>query len=141
MMTALVTQELRFPPALEQPSEQEQTHAMLAHLLTSSGYVVPFGQVFGPALILLMQKKPGSSFVIGHAKEAINFQLTWFLPVVLLGIAAVMSFFLIGIPFFIALLPVVLFGAVFTLVMPLVAALRANRGESYQSPATIRFLR
>lgn len=140
-MTDIADYDFEVPAALDVPTEQERTHGMLAHLLVFSGYAVPFGQLLGPALILILQKKPGSSFVINHAKEAINFQLTWFLPLVIFAVSVFLSFFLIGIPLLLLAIPVVAVGAILTFVMPIIAAMRANRGETYCYPASIRFIR
>lgn len=119
------------PPAVETVTDQERLNGALAHALAFSGFIVPFGQLLGPLLVMLLEKRPGSAFVLGHAKESLNFQLTWLLPVLFFGL---LSFVLIGIPFLVAIV-------LFQSVMAVIATVKANSGEAYRYPASIRFIR
>ncbi|WP_436760649.1 DUF4870 domain-containing protein [Streptosporangium sp. V21-05] len=105
------------------PGSDDTTMAMLAHLL---GLLTSF---VGP-LVLYLAKKDESPYVRDQAAEALNFQLTvlvayfvsWVLAFVLIGF--VLMFFLwIG-----------------SIVMAIVAAVAANRGERYRYPMNIRFV-
>jgi len=107
-----------------------RTWAMICHLMALSGYVLPFGNILGP-LIVWAIKKDEHPFVDDQGKEAINFQLTMTLAFI---VACLLIFVLIGVPLLVAL-------AIFDLVMIVVAAVKANDGNRYRYPATIRFFK
>ena len=70
-------------------------------------------------------------YVRAHAVESLNFNLTWLLYAV---IGVVLAFLLIGIPILIAL-------GIAYLVLVIIASVRANNGEFFRYPLTIRFVR
>jgi hypothetical protein len=69
--------------------------------------------------------------VRAHAVESLNFNLTWLLYAV---VAVVLAFLLIGIVILIAL-------GIAYLVLVIIASVRANNGEFFRYPLTIRFVR
>ena len=104
---------------------------MLAHLSALAGLVMPLvGIVLGP-LAVWLARRDDSPFVAGHAKEALNFNLS-----VLLAAIACMLLMLVFVGF---LLGTALFVA--WLVMTLVAAIKASEGETYRYPFSLRFIR
>ena len=109
---------------------QERTLGMLCHLLAFCVLVLPpFGNILGP-LVLWLVKKEGMPFVDDQGKESLNFQIS----VAIYGAGVfLLSFIGIGIVLGAAL-------AVFWLVMVIIATVRANNGERYRYPLTIRFL-
>jgi uncharacterized protein len=111
------------------PPDQERTWAMLAHLSAFVAAYVALG-FLGPLVVLLVFG-PRSAFVREHAVEALNFNLTWLIYIV---IAVILAFVLVGILILIAL-------GIAYLVFVIIAAVRANAGEHYRYPATIRFVR
>jgi len=74
---------------------------------------------------------PRSAYVRAHAVESLNFNLTWLLYAII-GVA--LAFLLIGIPILIAL-------GIAYLVLVIIASVRANNGEFFRYPLTIRFVR
>jgi hypothetical protein len=102
---------------------------MLAHLSAFVAAYVALG-FLGPLVVLLVFG-PRSAFVREHAVEALNFNLTW---LIYIFIAVILAFVLIGIPILIAL-------GIAYLVFVVIAAVRANAGEHYRYPGTIRFVR
>jgi uncharacterized Tic20 family protein len=72
-----------------------------------------------------------SAYVRAHAVESLNFNLTWLLYAI---VAVVLAFLLIGIVILIAL------GLAY-LVLVIIASVRANNGEFFRYPLTIRFVR
>jgi uncharacterized Tic20 family protein len=111
------------------PPDQERLWAMLAHLLSFVAAYLFLG--FVAPLIVLLVFGPRSAFVRANAVESLNFNLSW----LLYGIIAVaLAFLLIGIPILIVL-------GIAYLVLVIVASVRANNGEVYRYPATIRFVR
>ncbi len=89
----------------------------------------------GPLIVYLVQRQ--DPIVAHHAREALNFNLSVFLYMVVGFFAAFIGLiFLIGL-----LLFPVLFGmAIAWLVLVVVASVRASSGEAYRYPLTIRFV-
>ncbi len=110
-------------------SNDDKTMAMVAHLSALSGYVIPFGNILGPLVVYLTQKDK-SEFITYHAKESLNFQITVFLALIVSGILTII---VIGIPLLIAV-------AVGSLVLTIIAGIRANEGKMYQYPWKIKFI-
>lgn len=113
-----------------EPDDKERTMGMLGHLAGYAGLVIPFGSLLGPFLVYIL-KRDESAFIEDQAREALNFQIT----ILLASIASiVLMFVLIGF----ALIFVV---GVWWLVGTAVGATKANAGEWYRYPATIRFVK
>ncbi len=108
---------------------EDKTWGMACHLAALAGLVIPFGNVVGPLVVWLM-KKNESAFVDDQGKESLNFQIS---ASIYMLVAALSMFVLIGF----ILLPIV---ALATLIMTIVGAIRANNGEHYRYPLTIRFV-
>ena len=108
----------------------DKSWALLTHLGTLLGYVVGFGNFIVP-LVIWLSKRDENEFITEHAKESLNFQLSMFIYVI--G-AALLSFILIGIP--------LLFGLIITdIVCVVIASVKADKGEFYRYPITIRFVK
>lgn len=109
------------------------TWAMLCHLTGLLGYVFAgFGSIVGPLVVWII-KKDEMPEVDAHGKEALNFNLSILIYSLMLFVA---TFLTIGMLF-----PMWGLLIVFHVVCVIVAALRANRGESYRYPLTLRILR
>jgi uncharacterized Tic20 family protein len=111
------------------PADQERLWAMLAHLLSFVAAYLFLG--FVAPLVVLLVFGPRSAYVRAHAVESLNFNLTWLLYGI---VAVILAFLLIGIPILIAL-------GVAYVVLVVIASVRANNGELYRYPLTIRFVR
>ncbi len=112
------------------PTQDERTWGMLAHLTAFAGFIIPFGNVFGPLVVWLM-KRDQSEFVADQGKEALNFNIS-----VLIGaaICGVLVFVFIGI-----LLGVALF--IFWLALTIIAGIKAGEGVRYRYPVAIRLVK
>jgi uncharacterized protein len=118
------------PPGQGQlPPDQERLWGMLAHLLSFVAAYLFLG--FVAPLIIMLVFGPRSAFVRANAVESLNFNLTWLLYGI---VAVILAFVLIGIPILIVL-------GIAYLVLVIIASVRANNGEVYRYPATIRFIR
>ena len=102
---------------------------MLAHLLSFVAAYLFLG--FVAPLIVLLVFGPRSAYVRAHAVESLNFNLTWLLYGI---VGVILAFLLIGIPILIAL-------GIAYLVLVVIASVRANNGEFFRYPLTIRFIR
>ncbi len=119
-----------YESSTQPPSSDDKNWAMLCHLGAFAGFVLPFANVFVP-LVLWLMKKDTSAFIEAHGKEVVNFQLT------LTGILAVCTllyFVLIGFMFHIIF---VLFGVVVTVL----GAIKAQNGEGFRYPMTLRLVK
>ncbi|CCH51670.1 hypothetical protein BN8_00612 [Fibrisoma limi BUZ 3] len=104
--------------------------AMLTHLSALPGSFFVIGAVVAPIVIWQIQKDK-SAYVDYHGKEAVNFQIT-------MAIAFAVSFLLMFVLVGIFLIWVV---GIVWLVLTIIAAVKANNGEYYRYPLTIRFIR
>lgn len=114
--------DMKTPPIVEGGlTDEDKLWAMFAHLSGLIGI-----SVFGPLIIWLI-KKESSTFIEDQAKEALNFQLSVLIAVIVLGATCV------GV----VLLPVV---GVAAIVYAVIGGIAANRGEKYRYPYTFRMI-
>ena len=106
------------------PTSDEKTLGLLAHVLT-------FVASFLAPLIIYLIKKDQSEFVADHAKESLNFQITLFLAVM---VCIPLSIILIGIP------ALILIGLL-SLVLRIVATIKASEGKIYRYPFCLRLIK
>lgn len=121
------------PPDSGQPTMtdyQARQWAMLCHLSAFAGFVIPLGNLLGPLLFWLL-KRQEHPLVDHNGKEAVNFQISLTIYAI---ISAILIIVIIGIILLVALL-------VFEIVMIIIASMRANNGEMYRYPLTIRFIK
>lgn len=109
--------------------QQERTWGMVAHLAALAGFIIPFGNIIGPLVIWLM-KKDESEFVDDQGKESLNFQISVSIYCL---VSALLIIILIGIILLIAI-------GILMLVLVIVAAVKANSGEKFRYPLTIRLV-
>lgn len=110
-------------PALTNEQRTLSLCAYLIPLVTSSSFIAP--------LIIWLLKKGEDPYTEKHAKESLNFQITFFILVIL----AYISIFLV--------LGILLFPAVILahLVFSIIACVKAYQGEDYSIPICIRFIK
>ncbi|WP_345779147.1 DUF4870 domain-containing protein [Chiayiivirga sp.] len=126
------------PPAAAQldalaqgtPSAEERQWALFTHLSALVGFFIPFGNLLAP-LIFWQVKKNEMPFIDDQGKEALNFQIT-------VAIAAVVSFILMFV--LIGFLLIFVVGLAW-LVLTIVGAIKANNGEYYRYPMTLRLIK
>ena len=118
-------------PGSKEIDKDTRMWAMICHLAALAGLVVPVvGCIIGP-LVVWQIKKEEFPFVDEQGKEAVNFQIS----ILIYGIVAgLLCFACVGI----ILLPAVV---IFDLIFMLIAAVKANNGEHYRYPLTIRFIK
>lgn len=125
-------------PAYGQMSAAEERNwAIGAHLSALVAAWAALG-VLGPLVVYLV-KKDESPWVRAHAAAALNFQLSWLIWGISLSIATFLLL-LVFIGFF--LIPVLVGGAIWWLVLVILATIGASRNEQpYKYPLTIDFVR
>ena len=109
---------------------ESRTWGMLCHLSALSAYVTGLGGILGPLIVWLV-KKDSLPFVDDQGKESLNFQISM-LIYHLIGAALLLCFF-IGIPVLIVL-------SAMNIVLIIGASAKANRGEAYRYPFTLRLI-
>ncbi|MRI89910.1 DUF4870 domain-containing protein [Aggregicoccus sp. 17bor-14] len=102
------------------PTQDEKTWGLLSHL---SGILLGF---LGPLIAMLVKGKE-SAWINTQAKEALNFEITALLAYTVIG-AITCGFGLL------LLWPLVT-------VFHIIAAMKANNGETYRYPATLRLVK
>lgn len=120
-------------PAIKEPEvgKDARMWAMFCHLAGLAGYIMPVvGNIIGP-LILWQVKKDEYGFVDEQGKEAVNFQIS----MSLYALISIPLFFVCVGPFLLAAVGIV------DLVLLIIAAVKANSGEHYRYPLTIRFIK
>ncbi len=141
-------------------TKKENNNAFLIHISALTGYFFPLGGVIAP-LIFWQVKKDESAFLDEQGKEAVNFNLSYYLYTFILGLAFIpffiRSFFsafsnmdhmhnnfhfdmpsmfgFIGGISLIGLLGLIRF------VLIILASIKANNGEDYKYPCTIKFIK
>ncbi len=111
-------------------SAEAKQWAMLAHLATFAAFFIPFGSIIGPLLVWQLKKDLGP-FVEHNGKEALNFQIT-------VAIAGVVCIILCLILVGFLLLPIL---SLYWIIFSIIAGVKANDGEAYRYPFTIRFIK
>lgn len=136
------------PGQLDQPTHEEKNSALFAHLASFGSLIFPFGNIIGPMIVWLI-KKDQSEFVDEHGKESLNFQITYTIIILILvglGVGSAISSGLndsdggiaISLILFVTL---IIFYALFALVLIIIAAVKASKGEMFRYPMSIRFIR
>ncbi len=106
------------------PSANDRVAAMLTHL----GGIF-FG--FIPSLVVLLVAKDSTPWLVAQVKEALNFQLTMLIA---LAVSCILIFVLVGIFLIWAV-------GIAIVVFSIIAAVKANQGEAYSYPLTIRMVK
>ena len=123
-------------------SAEERQWAMFAHLsaliggIVTAGWAGSLGCFVGP-LVIWMMKKDTMPFVDDQAKEALNFNISvaivffvlFVLTLVTLGIGALLT------------VPVMILVGIGWLVLTIIAGMKANQGERYRYPLTLRLVK
>lgn len=109
--------------------QEERTWGMVAHLSALIGIIIGVSFV-GPLIVMLVQG-PKSRFVREQAVEALNFNITVLIAVIISGL---LIFLIIGL----ILLPIVLIA---WLVFTIIGAVTANDGRPYRYPINIRMVK
>ncbi len=104
--------------------------SMFIHLSQFCGYVIPLAGLIVP-IVLWQIKKSDSEIIDKHGKIVVNWILTELIYGIVFGLLCMI---LIGIPLILAL-------AVLSIVFPIVGGIRANAGEVWPYPLSIKFFR
>ncbi|HEY5558390.1 MAG TPA: DUF4870 domain-containing protein [Steroidobacteraceae bacterium] len=129
-------------PATTTVSAEERQWAMFAHLsallggLLTSGWAGSFGFFIGPLIIWLM-KKDTMPFVDDQGKEALNFAITVSLVCVVLLMMTILT---LGIGALLTI-PLLMGIGIASLVLVIIAAIKAKEGVRYRYPVALRLVK
>ncbi len=139
----------------------EKSNAMLIHLSAFAKYIVPLGSILLP-LILWQTTKKDSEYVNHHGKEAVNFNISFLLYNLITVFILLGSVFgtifnatqmeqhmnetdfagvLFGTGGFIIAIIVLSTISIVKLILIIMASVKANEGNLYKYPLTIRFIK
>ena len=115
-----------------------RTWTVLCHASAFLGFLIPaLGQFVGP-LIIWLWKRDESPEIDEHGKESLNFQLSMFIYTAVTGVVCfILMFVLIGF----LLIPVIALLYIADVVFVIIASLKANDGQLYRYPFTIRLIK
>lgn len=130
-----------YPPPASHPSglsSEVRNWAMAAHLSAFLGSFVAIALV-GPLVVWLIRRET-DGFSEQHAREALNFNVTFLLVLVVGGIGGtVLAVLTLGLGL-VLVVPLLLAVVVGWIVLTILAAVRASEGREYRYPFTIRFV-
>ena len=115
---------------VNQQQQDERMWAMFCHLSAFAGFIIPFGSIIGPLVVWSVKKEQFPS-IDEHGKEALNFQISIAIYMI---ISAILIVIVVGIFLLIALV-------VFRLIMIIMASIKANNGEYFKYPLSIQFIK
>ena len=144
-------------------NNNEHTNAFLIHISAFAGFIFPFGNIVSP-LIAWQTLKDRSAFLDEQGKEAVNFNISYTLYILVLSILflpfAIGSFFsshkrhinwnnfninfdistdnLFGLLSFGTLSSIIYLASI---ILVIIAALKAKDGNNYKYPFTIKFIK
>ena len=114
-----------------QPGQEARQWAMLCHYAAFCWLLAPLvGNVIGP-LIVWQLKKDIDPFVDDQGREALNFQITCSIALMVCGLLA---WVLIG-------FPLMLLISLAALVLTIIAGIKANAGQTYRYPLCWRLIK
>jgi uncharacterized protein len=113
-----------------QKETQTRQWALFLHLSLLAGFVVPLAGLVTPIIIWQLKKNdlPGLDI---HGKNVVNWIIS---DLIYIAIGYILCFVLIGFPILIAL-------GIVSIVFPIIGGIKANNGEVWKYPLTIRFVK
>lgn len=111
-------------PSVGYPNSDERPWVLIAHYGAVGGFLA--------ALVVLLAKGNESRTVRAHAVEAVNFQITWFSALLVAAVISVCSLDRLFALIFIPWLMLITFG--------IIGGRKANEGQLYRYPASIRIV-
>ena len=126
---------------MQEHNPEDRTWGILCHVASIAGFVVPFGNIFGPLIIWLI-KKEEDPYIDAQGKESLNFQISITIYGAILFVLFVIAFLISPNFSFVLFVWLALLGFLGTVViLVILGSVQASKGNIYKYPFTIRFLR
>ncbi|PCI09608.1 MAG: hypothetical protein COB73_05050 [Flavobacteriaceae bacterium] len=122
-------------------SKNTNNNAFLIHISAFAGYFFPMGGIIAP-VIFWQVKKDESEYLDAQGKEAVNFNLSFALYAFILGLSIIPL--ILGVPSFFGIfggISLLVILEIIRFVLIILAAVKANNGEFYNYPLTIKFIK
>lgn len=118
--------------SMENDSNERESRqwSMFLHLSVLTGFIVPLAGLVAPIVIWQMKKNDSPKLDM-HGKIVVNWVLSMILYMI---VSVVLSFVVIGLPMLLALV-------VLNIVFPIIGGIKANNGETWRYPLSIRFMK
>jgi len=118
------------------PDNDTRMWGMLCHAASLSAVVTGIGFILGPLIVWLI-KKDEHPFIDECGRESLNFQISMLIYSFVLGlVGGILTIIFIGILILAIGFPIL---TLVWLVLVIIASIKANSGEVYRYPFTIRF--
>jgi uncharacterized Tic20 family protein len=117
-------------PPIGLQTQDEKQMGMFLHLSQLLNIILPFGGVIAP-IVLWQMKKDQMPALDAHGKMVVNWLISSLIYYVISGVLAIV---LIG---FLGIFALIIMGIVF----PIIGGIKANNGELWEYPLTIKFLK
>jgi uncharacterized protein len=122
--------EMNYRPEMGLQTTEEKQMGMFLHLSQLLNILIPMAGIIAP-IVLWQIKKDQIRGLDAHGKMIVN----WMISCLIYGaVSFVLAFVLIGFLGFFAI-------AVMGLVFPIIGGIKANNGELWEYPLTIKFLK
>ena len=113
-------------------NKDERMWATVAHLSGFAMYLTGIGHILGPLIVWLL-KRDGNPFIDDQGKEALNFNISYSIYII---IAVICAITIVGL---VVAIPMLFVLPILHIVFMIIAGIKANEGVRYRYPATIRF--
>ena len=121
---------MQYQPQMSLQTPEQKQMGLFLHLSQLANIIIPFAGVIIPIVIWQTQKDKTPA-LDAHGKMVVN----WIISSVIYAVVSViLAFVLIG---FLTLFAVAIMGIVF----PIIGGIKANNGELWEYPLTIKFLK
>jgi uncharacterized protein len=122
--------EMNYRPQMSLQTKEDKQMGMFLHLSQLLNLLIPISGIVAP-IVLWQMKKDKIQGLDAHGKMIVN----WMISAFIYGlISSVLAFVLVG---FIGLFALAVMGLVF----PIIGGVKANNGEFWEYPLTIKFLK
>ena len=119
----------KFKQTVDEVSADSSTWGLLIHISQFCGYLLPLAGWVVP-LVLWLLKRNDSRIIDLHGRIVINWLISAMIYGILFGFLCII---IIGIPFVIIL-------GILAIVYPIIGAIKASSGETWNYPGSIHFL-
>jgi uncharacterized protein len=109
---------------------QTRQWGLFLHLSLLAGFIVPLAGLITPIVIWQLKKNELPDLDV-HGKNIVNWIIS---DLIYMAIGYLLMFVLIGIPVLIAL-------GIISVIFPIIGGIKANNGEVWRYPLTIRFVK
>lgn len=138
-----MSQGTKTSPPIKSLESEGNMWGMILHLSVFAGYVVPLAGLVAPIVIWQM-KKDQFPIVDEHGKNQFNWMISMLIYSTVTGLFSLVVWALMVVFIGFLLLPLLVIAGfligIAAIVLPIIAALKANNGEVWPYPLTIRFL-